>query len=372
MTQAVLDMPQEGAPYPPSWFDRLSAWLESLPAPLWLVYLGLAVLSTAAMILLQASQGAYSSRRIDPWHAFFVLQPVFYVALMHYLDHAAAAALDRFRPVLAGGEAELRNAYYRLTTLPARPVRWATLAGVLVFLVVLGPSAFQISQQPFRVEISSMALQVFGMSTSAVSRWVIFIIYLALWGVVGVAVLHTVRQLGEIRRLYAGVSAANPFQPEPLYAFSSVTALTAVMMLLNSYGWVGVLLRVARETPGAIPLTGPISVNVFFAALSVFLFVWPLWGAHRLLDSAKKHALGNNAGYFQAVVGRLHAAIEGGDPAGVDGWQKMLGALELERARLDRLPTWPWRPEASRGLVAALVVPIAVWLLQFVLGKLLG
>jgi hypothetical protein len=34
---------------------------------------------------------------------------------------------------------------------------------------------------------------------------------------------------------------------------------------------------------------------------------------------------------------------------------------------LERLPTWPWRPEASRSLLAALV-PLMVWLLQFVLG----
>jgi hypothetical protein len=104
----------------------------------------------------------------------------------------------------------------------------------------------------------------------------------------------------------------------------------------------------------------------------VFLFVWPLWGAHRLLDTTKRRALIANAGHFQTVVARLHGAIESGEPSGVDGWQKMLGALELERARLERLPTWPWRPEASRGLVAALVVPLLVWLLQFVLGKLLG
>jgi hypothetical protein len=144
------------------------------------------------------------------------------------------------------------------------------------------------------------------------------------------------------------------------------------MLLLNSCGWVGVLLRIARETPGAIPLAGPIGMNVFFAALSVFPFVWPLWGAHRLLDTAKRRALIANAGHFQAVVAWLHGAIELGEPSGVDCWQRMPGVLELERARLELLPTWPWRPEASRGLLAALVVPLVIWAIQFALERQLG
>jgi hypothetical protein len=197
-------------------------------------------------------------------------------------------------------------------------------------------------------------------------------IYLGLWGVIGVLVLHTAHQLREVRRLYAGVEATDPFQPEPLYAFSPVTSLTAVLLLLNSYGWMWLLLTGSRTTAGAFSLTGGVAVNVFFAGLSVFLFVWPVWGAHRLLEGAKKGALAGNAGHFKTLATRLHNAIERDELDGVKEWQAALGALELERERLERLPTWPWRPEASRGLLAALIVPILIWLLQFGLEKLLG
>jgi len=345
--------------------------VEALPGPAWAAYLLLGAICAAALILFQASQGAYLEG-FAPWHIFMAAQPVIFLALMHYLDRAAETALERFRPALAEEGVGFESARYRLTTMPAGSARVATLAGVAAFFLILGPSIFEVHLAPFQLSIASGSLQAFGLSPTNASGWSALVILLLLWAVIGVMVLHTAQQLSEIRRLYAGVASIDPFQPEPLYAFSSVTSLTAVLLLLNSYGWMWELLRISREAPGAFPLAGSIAVNAFFAGLSVFLFVWPLWGAHRLLDSAKKQALGNNAGHFKTLVGRLHDAIERAELAGVDEWQKALGALELEHARLQRLATWPWRPEASRGLVAALVVPLAVWLLQFVLGKLLG
>jgi hypothetical protein len=358
--------------YPPSWFDRFSGWVEGLPVPAWAAYLLLGATCAAALIAFQAGQGAYPSGGFDPWHIFLGAQPVLFLALMHYLNRAAERALARFRPVLEQDEAGYERVRYRLTTMPAGSARVATLAGVAAFFLFLGPSVFQIRLAPFQLSIAGGSLQAFGLSPTPASGWAALVIFLLTWMVIGVLVLHTAQQLSEIRRLYAGVDSIDPFQPEPLYAFSSVTSLTAVLLLLIIYGWMWALVRVAREAPGALPLAGPIGVNIFFAALSVFLFVWPLWGAHRLLDTAKKQALGNNAGYFRILVGRLHDAIEQSELAGVDDWQRVLGALELERARLERLATWPWRPEASRGLLAALVVPLVIWAIQFALERLLA
>ena len=77
--------------------------------------------------------------------------------------------------------------------------------------------------------------------------------------------------------------------------------------------------------------------------------MWPVWGVHHLLEGAKKGALAGNAGHFKTLAARLHGAIERAELDGVKDWQAALGALELERQRLERLPTWPWRPEASRA-----------------------
>ena len=271
MMQPVHDLTSDPAPYPPSWFDRFSDWVDGQRFPQWAFYAALTMLSAVGLILFQAIQGAYPDGVINPWHAFFAVQPVFFLGLMHYLDHAAASALDQFRPALAGGEGEYRAARYRLTTLPAQSVRWATLAGILAFLLLLGPTTFQVDSSPFRLAINTTTLQVFDMSTRPATGWVMLAVYLGLWGVIGVLVLHTAHQLREVRRLYAGVKATDPFQPEPLYAFSPVTSLTALLLLLNSYGWMLLLLTGSQATAGGYSLTGGVMVNVFFAALERLL-----------------------------------------------------------------------------------------------------
>lgn len=359
-------------PYPPSWFDRLSDWVEGLPGPAWLAYLLLGLVSTATVVLFQASQGAYPDGRVVPWHFFMSLQPAFFLGLMHYLDRAASAALRRFWPAINQDEASYASWLLRLTTMPARAARRAVVGGLLAFLVLLGPTVFQIELTPFRISVIRASLQAFGMSTTAASALFTVLYYLILWAVIGVLVLHTAHQLSQIRQLYKKVLSSDPFHPEPLYAFSTVTSLTAVLLLLNSYGWVWVLLRGPGAGAVSINIAGPIGVNIFFAGLSVFLFIWPMWGAHHVLDTAKKENLRRNAGHFKTVISRLHGMIEGGQFEGANDWQKVLGALELERARLERLPTWPWHPEAARGLVAALIVPLLIWLIQFGLGRLLG
>jgi hypothetical protein len=59
------------------------------------------------------------------------------------------------------------------------------------------------------------------------------------------------------------------------------------------------------------------------------------------------------------------------DWAGADRLHAALTALERGRTAIERVPTWPWRPETLRGLVAAVLLPAVIWLIQFGLGKLL-
>jgi len=56
----------------------------------------------------------------------------------------------------------------------------------------------------------------------------------------------------------------------------------------------------------------------------------------------------------------------------MDSLNKALASLEIEAGALRRIQTWPWDPGAVRGLVAALLLPIVVWLLQLLLGRVLG
>ncbi len=129
------------APYPPSWVDRLEAWVDHLPGPAWLYYAGAAVVSVALHQLVQRTGGDYHPGREIIFHVWLTSHFAYLLGLMHYLDRATAAALEAFRPALDPGPgpedsahaqasrlAELR---YRLTTMPHRGARWASLLGVV-------------------------------------------------------------------------------------------------------------------------------------------------------------------------------------------------------------------------------------------------
>ena len=50
---------------------------------------------------------------------------------------------------------------------------------------------------------------------------------------------------------------------------------------------------------------------------------------------------------------------------------KALSSLEIERAVLERVPTWPWERGTLRSLVAAILIPLLVWAIQAVLQRYL-
>src|SRR6266496_981840 len=107
-------------PYPPSWIDRLMDWVQRLPGPAWLFYLGVTLVLVLIRTIVAWSDGSLPVGTFLPLHIFFVSGGVYLLFLLHYLDDRAGAAFAAFRPVLADdtGYERLR---YQLTTMPARP-----------------------------------------------------------------------------------------------------------------------------------------------------------------------------------------------------------------------------------------------------------
>jgi len=48
-----------------------------------------------------------------------------------------------------------------------------------------------------------------------------------------------------------------------------------------------------------------------------------------------------------------------------------MAGLETERIAIKRISTWPWQPETLRTLVTTILAPIGIWLLQYILSKLM-
>jgi hypothetical protein len=172
-------------PYPPSWVDRLTAWVERLPLPWWLFYVLLAGVLSGLVALGLWRAGVDTTVGFHPMQVWLPSLAAYLLGLTHALDRAAASAMRRFRPAFRGGDEEFAAAVYRLTTLPARPTLIITAVCTLITIPV------------GRYEMSM--IQTGGLELApTVFLGVLALLYLLSYPFF----YHIIRQLREIHRLH--------------------------------------------------------------------------------------------------------------------------------------------------------------------------
>ena len=106
--------------------------------------------------------------------------------------------------------------------------------------------------------------------------------------------------------------------------------------------------------------------------LAAIVFAWPLYGAHRRLAVAKERALHDVDRRTRAVFSAFDERIDAGDFAATEWLNGAITSLEVEHKTISAIPTWPWRTEAARFVLAAIALPLALELLLFFIGQALG
>ena len=336
--------------YPPSWIDRFMAWVQNRPLPYGLAYLGLLVLEVVLMHILAWIDGnlpAFSFHRLYLLFPLWLWGPLF---IMTYLDEVALHALRDFQPLLGDHQGEIPRLQYELTTLPARSVRLSSLiwSGVFVLLMYIGfPTVVRLySYGPFGIA----SVWIFGLLTFVTG---------------GAVYYHTIRQLRLVSQTIALVERVNLFRLDPIYAFARLTAKAGVSWLLLS-GVTLIIFPFELINAVVIALYG---TQVLFA---LGCFILPLWNVHQRLVAEKRRLLAEVNRRVEAAIQRLHQALDGDDLTRVKEVDTALAGLRTERAMLEDIATWPWSTAAVSGFVSALLLPIALFVIQMALRNLLG
>jgi hypothetical protein len=342
-------------PYPPSWIDRLTDGVRRLPLPSWVAYLALGlvlVLGYLGLLFssLQWAMGALSLPTILLYSFLNGVTPVYLIGLLHYLDDSAAEALARFRPVLTLDEAEYERVRYQLTTLPPRATFLATVLGVIYTFIPM---------------LISAAASVGLVTESPILVTLVVAFNALIYALVVVLIYHTLHQLRLVNTLYTEHTRINLFQPGPMYALSGLTARTAVGIGLPTYVWFQ-----ANSLSQQGVAVSDIIYAVFLSGLVVVTFIWPLLGAHRLLEREKQRLQDDVGRRIEATIATLHARADSGDLGDYGALKGVLDGLLTEQGVIDKLRTWPWRTETVGGLGIAFVVPIIIWIVQRVLERL--
>jgi hypothetical protein len=335
--------------YAPSWVDRFTGWVDRLPGPSWLFYLVFGLALGFTFTVVQWREGSYPVGTFRPFHIFFAGQIAYLLALMPFLDKSAVKALEAFRPALNVSQAEYAELRYRLTTLPARPTLLASLAG----------AASAIPQLAFGF------LNFFGIATSPVSTVFAWAAAVVMECVAGALVYHTIHQLRLVSRIYTKLAAVDLFELGPLYAFSGLTARTALGLIVWAYGWFSTTPELLSEPIGIL-------YGLSYGALAAATFAWPLLGIHRRLGHEKQRLLGEGSQRLKATIAELHRRVDAGELRGMDDMNKAIASLEIEQHIISKIPTWPWQPETARLLATALLLPLGMWITQAILNVIMG
>jgi len=339
-------------PYAASWLDRFTDLIGRPPGPYWLYYLVVGILLALGRTAIAWIDGSYPVGTFFAVHVIDGMIPAYFLFAMHLLDELAKHAMADFRPRLRGGESDFEQLTRRLTTMPFR-----TTLVIGVLAVAEGAVYIPLLLSPVDIANSFYLTSL----TATVADTVLSVL-------AGLCMLtfgyHTLRQLWLISRIYTRHTNVSIFDTGGLYALSRVTAVTSVALLFFTYIYFALYI-----TNGAINsvINGVVVALIVFGAL--LAFVVPLWGAHRLLQRAKNARQGEISQRMEAAADALHGRADAGEYSEVGDIKSTLDALLVERGVVAKASTWPWEPDALRGVLTAVLLPILIWIVTRVLER---
>lgn len=330
--------------YPPSLIDRLTEWVAERMQAEWAFYAGLGIALVGLQIFFLWLDEGLHFDTLFPVIAYNGLAIAFVLALIQYLDAQAVAALEAMGRALTLDTREAQALGYRIATMPSSPALLAGLGTVALLVATeLGGSV------PLRYAVLD-ALPLFTVVYQILDKVGAFC--------TGVLIYHTVRQLGWVHTTLSSHTQIDLFNPKPLYAFSKLTGSTAIALILAVYGW---MLLNPELLASPMGLGGTLALTL----LALLVFVWPLLGAHRLMEREKERTLHEVDHLFQSNFASFNQKLQDQDFPALERLNPILASLEIQQTKIKALPTWPWRMETVRSVLAAVVLPLVVRLLQF-------
>jgi hypothetical protein len=267
------------------------------------------------------------------------------------VNRVALRSLDAFWPATGWPESERPAWAYRFVTLPRGLDLVALAIGIPISIGVFASAPAAILGDAGTR--ASMALALLPTMILGYSSFPLI-------------AMHTVRQLRLVMRIHREATAIDPFDREPVYAFSRLTVFTGLAYVL--VGYYGLAVNGAFQAGNVLSL----ATLVGSFAVGMVTFVVPLWGIHDRLVR-EKAALAREV---ETRIGRLGDEMFRRVDAGQFDQTKAIGdsiaGVAMLRDRIARLPTWPWPPNVLRGFVTALLLPVIVYVASRLIGGNLG
>jgi hypothetical protein len=337
------------AQYPPGWPHLLVRWLERLPGPTWVAYLVLVLVISLVMHSRGWSRGDTPVGTFDPTSTYWGLLGGVLPWIFGYLERAAAAAFDAFRPALvpAGDPERLRHELMTTPRIPAIVVGFAATL-LAVASLVLEPEGSDVDGVPGPVFVAVMVVQAF------MTSFLFAFVY---------QLIRQARQVGLILDRWAVIDI---FRPGPLNAFPRLMAMSGASVVLL----VGSTIVLADPEAAGSFLVSWAPYVVAPPVVAVIAFVIPLFGTHQRLAAEKVRLADEAEERLKGLLGQVDRDIDARELGGLDPLDRALSLVLKEREIVAKLRTWPWSVGTARGFASAILLPLALYLAQRFLSQL--
>jgi hypothetical protein len=339
------------ASYRPGAASRFVAWVDALPLRGVWVYPALALLLFAWGHAILWASGRIPFGAIEPTVATGVVYAPYSLAVFAVVNRIALRSLEAFWPATGWPDSERAAWAYRFVTLP----RGMDLVALAIGIVI-SAGALLSAPASFLGDPATRWYLIAALAPSMVLGY----------GAFPLIVLHTVRQLRLVTRIHHEATAIDPFDREPVYAFSRLTVVTGLAYVV--VGYYGLVVNGAFQAGNLVAVA--ILLGTF--AIGTVTFVVPLWGIHDRLVSEKEELLRQVEQRLGQLGVELYRRVDTGQYEGTKAVGDSIAGANMLRDRIARLPTWPWPPNVLRGFLSALLIPVIVYIMSRLIGGQVG
>ncbi len=334
-------------PYRPLWVYHFFAFIDRLPIPGWLLCL-LIVMVGVADHRVAWQQGSLPFGQINAYLSSVGLYIVLMPFVWAFLTQRAHHALSDFFQESSKSHAYVQTVISDFNSLPS----WE-----LILLLSIGLFSGFFAYYKVAIPLVPFSAQV--LPFLSLLAWSINV------GVIFPLIARAIRQIALIKRLYEELEV-DIFNLRPVYVLSRYSSLISIILLTMMYGLQSIVLPSFLFTP----------LGIFFqflvvtSALSLFFF--PLADVNRIMHRAKERMLSELNEDLKDVQQRVHRSVASKGLAKISDLRTAVSALKEEIDIVQKIRTWPWQTETLRNLLTPLLIPIFVYLVQRVLGGVLG
>lgn len=336
-------------PFKPNWLLRFFAWVNRLPIPAWMFYLFILFTGGAIQHLYAWGKGIL---QVSQLNAFLALSWIWLVEQLYYFGHLnppiARQALDEIRPLLNLDDEGYKLLSYEFTIAPASPPLILPILGFvfgLVFAAAVRPSSPDIN----------FAFPEFLFLSWGLSHAMTFI-----------SVYAIVRQLGKVKEVITQINRVDIYNLHSLYGLSKLTASIGIAIIVITF--LTSFILVPQHVESALHVVFYIS----FLILALAVFVLPLTDINQRLRKEKNRLLKIVNIQIEDAFEKVRKDFQSNDLEQMPSLHASIEIMLKEKTLLETIPTWPWAPSTFRGFLAAVFLPLFLWLVQQLLERIMG